>query len=317
VGPTVEVCDTQDDDCDGLVDEDFTLATDLNNCGMCGRVCTVPNAIPRCASGACGVLACLPGFVDLDGNPVNGCEYACSFAGAEACNGLDDDCDGVPDDGVVAPAFFCNANGVCSGTSPTCSGAGGWVCNYPGATYQITETRCDSLDNDCDGMVDEPFPLKGTACNNGELGACRIAGTYVCNMAGTGVACNAPASGGGTAETCNGLDDDCDGVLDDGAPVSWVPFTSGGASRWIMQYEASRPNATSSSAGTMSHRVCSAASRIPWTQVTYAQAQAACATVGARLCTETEWQNACRSTSGTCRWSYGAACSTPVAPQLA
>ncbi|AKF03105.1 Tryptophan synthase alpha chain [Sandaracinus amylolyticus] len=308
-GPSLEICDTQDDDCDGIIDEGFNLSSDVNNCGACGNVCTIPGAIARCTMSNCAIQACQTGRYDIDGLPGNGCEYACDVAGAEACNGRDDDCDGRTDESLTPPATFCNPNGVCAGTTAVCT-AGGWVCNYPAATYQTTETRCDGVDNDCDGSIDEPFALRGTACNNGELGACRRAGTYVCNAAGTGVSCNAPASGGGTTEICDGLDNDCDGTLDDGAPVSWVPFTSGSSSRWIMQYEASRPDSTSSTTGVMSHRVCSQASRMPWTQVTYAQAQAACSTVGARLCTETEWRDACRSSGGSCRWSYGASCST-------
>ncbi len=308
-GPTLEVCDTRDNDCDGATDEGFMLMTDISNCGMCGRVCSFPNALPRCTMGSCGILACQTGFYDLDGNPMNGCEYACSFAGAEACNGNDDDCDGRTDETLTPPATFCNPNGVCAGTAPTCSGAGGWVCNYP-ASYQSPETRCDGADNDCDGRTDEAYPLLGTSCNNGEAGACRRNGMFVCNAMQSGVVCNALPSGGGTAETCNGIDDDCDTRLDESAPGSWVQFTSGGANRWIMAYEASRPNSTAMSAGTMSHRVCSEPSRMPWTQVTYAQAQTACGTVGGRLCTETEWQDACRSTSGSCRWSYASSCST-------
>jgi formylglycine-generating enzyme required for sulfatase activity len=129
-----------------------------------------------------------------------------------------------------------------------------------------------------------------------------------------GVVCNAPPPPPAGTETCNGIDDDCDGVLDDGAPASWVQFNVGsGASnqRWIFQYEASRPDATGAAAGTLTHRACSAAGRLPWTQVTYAQAQAACATQGARLCTEAEWQRACQTAAGTpCRWSYSTTCTT-------
>ena len=309
-GPTAEVCDGLDNDCNGVVDNGFSLATDVNNCGMCGRVCVVPHAVPRCSGGACGVLVCQAGFVDLDGNPVNGCEYACSVTGPEACNGADDNCNGMIDEGLTAPSMFCNPNGVCAGTTPTCAGAGGWVCNYPPATYQAVETRCDGLDNNCNGAVDEPYPLKGTACNNGLLGACRTVGMYICNGAQNGVTCNAPAGPAPTAELCNGIDDDCNGTLDNGAPVNWINFVSGGAATQVMQYEVSRPDATSLVTGVMSHRACSEPNRVPWTQVTYPQAQAACATVGARLCTETEWQSACRSSTAACTWSYSAACST-------
>ncbi|MCZ7680055.1 MAG: MopE-related protein [Sandaracinaceae bacterium] len=306
---TFESCNGMDDDCDGATDEGYALASDPRNCGACGNACALPNAIPGCTSGACTLLGCLTGFHDRDGLSANGCEYACDVAGAEVCNGRDDDCDGRVDEALTPPAFFCNPNGVCAGTAATCGGASGWQCSYP-ASYQIDETRCDALDNDCDGRVDESHPLVGTACTNGELGACRRTGTYVCSSGGASVTCTAPASGGGSAEACNGVDDDCDGALDESAPASWVRFTGSFGTRWIMAYEASRPDATSSSAGSLSHRVCSAAGRLPWTNLTYTEAQAACATVGGRLCTEAEWQRACEASSGSCDWSFASSCTS-------
>jgi formylglycine-generating enzyme required for sulfatase activity len=50
---------------------------------------------------------------------------------------------------------------------------------------------------------------------------------------------------------------------------------------------------------------------MPWTQVTRPQAQAACAAIGASLCTEAEWQRACETSAGSpCFWSFDAACRT-------
>jgi formylglycine-generating enzyme required for sulfatase activity len=124
------------------------------------------------------------------------------------------------------------------------------------------------------------------------------------------VVCDAAPSGGGVAETCNGLDDDCDGLLDESAPGAWVRFTGSFGTRWIMAYEASRPDATGTSQGSLTHRVCSEPGRLPWTNVDYPDAQAACATVGARLCTEAEWQRACEASSGSCDWSFASSCAS-------
>src|SRR5690606_12071492 len=154
----LEQCNGLDDDCDGDTDEDFDLSSDLLHWGMGGKACAFPNASEVCDAGACAIIASAGGFYDLEGILSNGCEYACSFNGAEVCNGRDDDCDGTVDEGLTPPANLCSPNGVCAGTTPTCEGAGGWKCNYP-STYQASgETRCDSLDNDCDGFVDESFP---------------------------------------------------------------------------------------------------------------------------------------------------------------
>ena len=334
-GPIVEACNTVDDDCDTRVDEAFSLMTDVNNCGMCGRACTLPHATPRCTAGACAIASCDMGFVNLDGTMANGCEYACSFQGAEACNGRDDDCDGMIDEGLTAPANFCNPNGVCNGTTATCGGTGGWVCNYPAATYQSSEARCDGLDNDCDGSIDEPFPLRGTSCSDG-IGTCRRTGTYVCNATANGVSCNAPAAGTPGDESCNGMDDDCDGLVDepgvndpltsyrdaiDASAIPHVVYTSAGRTVRIMQYEASRPDATATSAGAMSTLACSRPNVQPWTSVTRAQAEAACCalnaggtctspTAGWHLCSAADWEVACEGPAGSCDWSYAASCSS-------
>jgi hypothetical protein len=317
VGPTLETCNMIDDDCNGVVDDGFNLTSDIRNCGMCGRSCSFANAVAQCSMGTCAIAACLPGFVNLDGNAANGCEYSCTFTSSvETCNGADDNCNGMVDEGLTPPSFFCRANGVCAGTMPTCGGSMGWQCSYP-ATYQATETRCDGLDNDCNGVVDDPYPTRGQACTNGEVGACSRGGMYVCNAAGTGVMCNAPASGGGTAETCNGIDDNCDGMVDNGTSArgTWVRVRPAGGTGptdyWIMSYEASRPDSTASVVGALSNAVCSDPNRQPWVNVTPVEAAAACATVGGSLCTEAQWQRACETAAATaCTWEQAAACTT-------
>jgi MYXO-CTERM domain-containing protein len=81
---------------------------------------------------------------------------------------------------------------------------------------------CNGKDDNCDGLIDEDFPLKGQPCNNGLIGACYRSGVYVCKADGSGVQCNAPYVSG-TAEVCNGIDDDCDGLTDEGI----APFPCG------------------------------------------------------------------------------------------
>ncbi len=100
--------------------------SDPLNCGACGRTCVVPGAEAACAAGACTVGRCDVGFYDRDGDPENGCEVevlceagaacatACGTEGAvscagdapvcqppaEACNLVDDNCDGACDEGA-------------------------------------------------------------------------------------------------------------------------------------------------------------------------------------------------------------------------
>jgi len=73
---------------------------------------------------------------------------------------------------------------------------------------------CDgAIDEDCDGMVDEGCPCRTGAVRTcgSDVGEC-VVGTELCGAGDWG-----PCMGGigpGT-ETCNGLDDDCDGETDE------------------------------------------------------------------------------------------------------
>ena len=71
--PTEEVCNGLDDDCDNDIDEGFSLADDVDNCGECGRACTFAHASGECADGTCA-NACESGWKDCNDNDVDGCE---------------------------------------------------------------------------------------------------------------------------------------------------------------------------------------------------------------------------------------------------
>jgi hypothetical protein len=320
------VCDRLDDDCDGAVDEDIDLATDPAHCGMCGRSCSFANASARCVDASCVLEACGAGFLDLDGALETGCEYACAgAAGAvEACNGVDDDCDGTIDEAVAPPAGLCRSLGACAGASPACLGVLGFRCAY-GAGVEVDpatgqpaprETRCDGVDGNCNGATDESFRALGVACASDGIGACRTTGRFVCASDGASAVCDAPAPPVPGAELCNGLDDDCDGLVDEprGAPgtapsfvaTAWVEVAPG---VWMMQYEASRADATAAAQGSLEGRACSRAGVLPWTNLRQADAAAACAAFGARLCSEAEFETACRGSSGVCTWGWQPMCS--------
>jgi hypothetical protein len=317
VGPTAEICDGKDNNCDGQVDEGFNKQTDPNHCGAGCQVCSFPNAVPKCASGVCEIASCLTGWVDLDKDPSNGCEYSCTPTGPEVCDGVDNDCDGIVDNPseLTAPQGLCATRGACAGTTPTCAaGPIGcadqtvtWRCEYgPGVQTDSCgnvigqETLCDGIDNDCDGVADDPFSNLGKQCDDGKLGACRGTGSYVCLADKTNTYCDITSPGKAPAaddSTCDGIDDDCDGQLDEDAVDDMKHVVATGVDFWIDTYEASHPDATMSIEGDETHRSCSKAGVLPWTNLTESEAAAACATHGLRLCTADEWQLACEGPS--------------------
>jgi hypothetical protein len=100
-----ESCNETDDDCDDAVDEDFVDGqgryVSEDNCGACGRVCRAlsPNTKAECLADGARVHCehtCAPGFVDVDGLEVTGCE--CELReGPGIVIGADGDCDGEVD----------------------------------------------------------------------------------------------------------------------------------------------------------------------------------------------------------------------------
>lgn len=63
-------------DCNGISMDgcEVNLNTSVSNCGSCGHVCVLPNAIAACNSGACAIASCNAGFSNCDGITSNGCE---------------------------------------------------------------------------------------------------------------------------------------------------------------------------------------------------------------------------------------------------
>jgi hypothetical protein len=153
--------------------------------------------------------------VDLDGNPANGCEYACTkMAVTDAtCNGTDDDCDGVIDEEYVP--VNCG-QGACINASTCTSGVENCVPLFPKFEGPAADPTCfDGIDNDCNGSIDAMDPSctacsVGTDCNDGNPctddlcseGLCTHIGVVNCGgMGGMGGAGGAVVGAGGAGAT--------------------------------------------------------------------------------------------------------------------
>jgi hypothetical protein len=194
-----------------------------------------------CADAECRVPTCSTGLPGVCGVGAATCVVGTGVTCAttrhpgevpEACNGLDDDCDGATDEALTVSCYDGPAGtsgvGLCTGGVKDCvtlpSGDAGYsLCT--GQVLPAVET-CNGLDDDCDGSVDEEM---SGSCYTGAastvdaatglpLGVC-AAGTHTC-AAGEWSVCSGELLPG--AESCgldglgNGLDDDCDGEVDEG-----------------------------------------------------------------------------------------------------
>ena len=246
-----EICNGVDDDCDGFIDTAdpnligaLTWYGDFDGDGF-GNI---GNAI----------IACTPpnGFVanNLDCNDNNA---DINPAAIETCNGIDDDCDNLVDgndpslvgasiwyqdsdfDGFGDPAVsiisctpqigFVSNNGDCDDTNINVN---------PGATE-----ICNGIDDDCDSLVDDNDPsvsglsiwyldadMDGFGNLAVSLSACNQPSGYVANS--TDCNDNDATVSAASPEICNGIDDDCDGLIDQADPDVQ------GGSIWFQDFDA-------------------------------------------------------------------------------
>jgi len=128
----------------------------------------------------------------------------------DVCNGLDDDCDGDTDDGgLIGKACGKSNKGVCKMGIVVCGEDLQEQCD---GNVDPTTEICDNLDNNCDGQTDEEFPEDNGPCG-ADIGICKQGKTW-CNKGM--LACKGDVKP--AVETCNALDDDCDGSTDEELP---------------------------------------------------------------------------------------------------
>ncbi len=188
-------CDGVDDDCDGATDEDF------------------PTTATTCGVGACAEV----GMRQCDaGEVVDDCVAGEAAADDSACNGEDDDCDGVTDEDTGPRAVSCG-EGACRGEGiATCEDGEAIVDCEALDVAAPDDATCDGIDGDCDGDTDEDYEARASTCG---VGACAAAGVVACVDGAPVDGCVAGVAAANDA-SCNDVDEDCNGVADEDYAVS-------------------------------------------------------------------------------------------------
>lgn len=223
-----EACDGIDNDCDGAIDEGVGTNTwyiDSDGDGFGNAASSVTN---------CNTSA--PVGYATTSTDCNDSVAAINPSARETCDGVDQDCDGSIDENATnATTYYQDADGDNYGnrtaTQDACSRPSGYVTTFNDCddtrsnVYPSAPEYCDGIDNDCDRQIDESAvdatrwyrdadndtygnpSLSQSSCSQ-PLGY--VSDSTDCNDSSATI--NAGAS-----EYCNGLDDDCDGAVDDAA----------------------------------------------------------------------------------------------------
>jgi|GEM_PF-1797709 len=218
-----EICNDIDDDCNDLIDDGLVFTTyyadaDGDSFG------DINNPLDACVIPAGYVT----NSADCNDNNANQ-----NTASTEICNGEDDDCDGIIDNGLIFLDYYADldSDGFGAGTATnSCVDLGaGYVtnntdCNDNNANQNTASTEiCNGEDDDCDGAIDNGLvfldfysDIDGDGFGSGDvisscsdLGAGYVTNNTDCDDSNSNI--NSSAT-----ETCNSIDDNCDGQIDEG-----------------------------------------------------------------------------------------------------
>ena len=224
-----EYCDGVDTDCDGTLDEDDAIDTSIWYVDSDGDGYGDTSATNNSCSSSSGWVADSSDCDDSDNSIYPGA--------TEYCDGLDTDCDGTldEDDAIDASTWYTDSDGDGYGSQfasyTTCTEPAGFVtdntdCNdSSSATYPGAPEYCDSVDTDCDSILDEDDALDvmtwyadSDSDGYGDLyvsnDTCYITSGWVADSSDCDD--SEQAIFPGAPEYCDGVDTDCDSTLDEG-----------------------------------------------------------------------------------------------------
>lgn len=237
--PSAEICNGSDDDCDGVVDEGGVCPGGQQYssevCDGCdndldgsiddlAQPLSIPCGQPTPAN-CVGTVSCKPAIPSVPGSCAAGSGLTlCSFnPQTEVCDGVDNNCNAVVDDGVAAvacvapgtpPGLNYGPNSRCRQGNTRCSN-GMTVCE--GMVGPVPEV-CNGIDDDCNNSVDETFPDANSSCGvipgfifDQAPSQCR-SGTLQC---GSGTLACAGVVGPSGEILGDGIDNNCNGVTDE------------------------------------------------------------------------------------------------------
>ncbi len=220
-----EVCDSLDNDCNGIDDDDALDAYASYPDGDGDGFGDQSSPLISCSTPT--------SWLTVGGDCDDG-DAAVSPSASERCNGYDDDCDGTTDENtaVNVPTWYLDADGdgygLATSTLLSCTAPAGYAatsgdCDDSDATSSPGSTEsCNGKDDDCDGTIDEAdasdalqWYVDADADGYGQGSSVRSC-SAISGRASTNGDCNDASAGvnPGATELCNSVDDNCDGSTD-------------------------------------------------------------------------------------------------------